>query len=251
MHVSLPTRPDAPTRRKVVFSRRAHTRQLSALASEENYIIIIVIIILCVIMPVMPIHAGATPERPAGLLPRTSKPRWGDWHPGSLLLSCVRVHPADCCGTRGSHVSLPQGSKSHCNNEMNVTLARLSLSFCETRAMPRRPVVWPGFTWLRTRLNASLLEHAAQHFRCRSKKLYCRLFATLSRFLQQQQQQLQKRLCKWDKMQRVLFTCKNTEGKSSNNVAVGFCCLFICRQAENRKIELRRHASYTHGHKAR
>lgn len=66
--------PNSPQSRS---SRRAHahTRQLSAFASEENYIIIIVIIILCVIMPVMPIHAGATPESPAGFLPRTSKPR--------------------------------------------------------------------------------------------------------------------------------------------------------------------------------
>lgn len=64
------------THRKVVPpGAHTHTRQLSAFASEENYIIIIVIIILCVIMPVMPIHAGATPESPAGFLPRTSKPR--------------------------------------------------------------------------------------------------------------------------------------------------------------------------------
>lgn len=53
----------------------AHTHKLSASVSEENYITIIVIIIPCVIMPVMPIHAGATGESPAGFLPRTSKPR--------------------------------------------------------------------------------------------------------------------------------------------------------------------------------
>lgn len=41
-------------------------------------------------------------------------------------------------------------------------------------------------------------------------------------------------LCKWDKMPK--YTCKNTEGKSSNNVVVGFCSLFICWQAEDLKL---------------
>lgn len=132
----------------------------------------------------------------------------------------------------GSHVSLPQGNKAHCNNEMNVTLARVSFSFCEMRAMPQNPVVWPGS---RGCAHAKRLAAGTRcsNFRRWSKKMYCHLFATLSFFLQQQQQ---KHLCKWDKMQKVLFTCKNTEGKSSNNVVVGFCCLFVCRQAENLKL---------------
>lgn len=134
----------------------------------------------------------------------------------------------------GSHVSLPQGNKAHCNNEMNVTLARVSFSFCEMRAMTRNPVAWPGS---RGCAHAKRLAAGTccSNFRRWSKKctaIYLRHWA----FLQQQQQQQQKHLCKWDKMQKVLFTCKNTEGKSSNNVVVGFCCLFICRQAENLKL---------------
>lgn len=36
---------------------------------------------------------------------------------------------------------------------------------------------------------------------------------------------------------KSVFTCKSTDGKSSNNSIVGFSCfVFICRQTENLKL---------------
>lgn len=127
-------------------------------------------------------------------------------------------------------MSLSRGNNPHCNNEMNVALPRVSFSFCALQALPLKPVCLAGITWLRThktiRCWNMLYKHVGRKnvllFIC-NRELFCnnnnRIISNGTR-------------CK-----KCFITYKNTDGKSSNNIVVGFSCfVFFCRQTENLKL---------------